>query len=382
MRRIVTLLFLLIWVLFLFTASGQSCSSFAVFGQEAIYGSNLDWFPPDQARFSIHRSGRDIKYFTLEYRMEGNYRKTMGMNCQGLMASLQTVPPLNNYSIGQRGVYISEVFQWALANSRDINEIKGYLKGKEVFAVPGFSLHLHLADRWGGAMVIEIEEDGLVVVETSRDFSLMTNFYNSRYLPGEITCPRYLLLEEIILAEGETFSVQDAWKALWETRQATTRISLVFLPERRKILMAWNGDFSLSWEIDLEKEILIATGENEGKQIFSLDSRGLNTSDLGIVFDDLISSGQTYFMEKGKAEAFLGKFCYSPGGVAEVFYEKGMLHLNLPNIPPVLLIPKEGKIFSLDMMFAQIEFWEGVGEFQGFTLFHTSGSKEVPRKTD
>ncbi len=315
--------------------------------------------------------------------MAGKFRETMGMNCQEMMASLQTVPPLANYSFKEkRGVSISEVFQWVLANSGELNEIKSYLAGKEILAAPGFSLHLHLADRWGRALVIEIEEAGVVLVESSGDFSLMTNFYNNRYPPGQIICPRYLILEEIVLAGGENFSVQDAWKALWETRQVSTRVSLVFLPEKKQILMALNGAFTLPWEIDLEKEILKSPGEKGEKQIYSLDSRGLTIKDLGISFDNLISSGETYFMESEKVERFLGIYSYSPRGLAEVFYDNGMLYLVLPNFSPVLLLPGEENVFLLDMMFARIEFWQGVEEFQGFTLFHSSGSKEVSRKKD
>ena len=62
----------------------EACSSFAVYGDQPIYGSNMDWQESTEARFSINDVGM-YKYFLLEYRLHGSFRGMMGMNRYGVV---------------------------------------------------------------------------------------------------------------------------------------------------------------------------------------------------------------------------------------------------------------------------------------------------------
>lgn len=77
-RRLKLSILLLIFLLGLFPKPVLSCTSFAVYGQEVIYGWNLDWLITGPGRLSIQRGAGDIQYFILEYQMAGTFRRTVG----------------------------------------------------------------------------------------------------------------------------------------------------------------------------------------------------------------------------------------------------------------------------------------------------------------
>ncbi len=395
---IVFLVFIQLWV----SAGSLACSSFAVFGEEVIYGSNLDWYPPAQARLSIHPGKNDISFFTLEYEMNRVFRRTMGMNSEGLMASLQTVPSgeelldsgkqrikaseLVNLFIsslrGSRKIYISELFDWALANASRVEEVKEYLQENQLIQVPGFNLHIHIVDQYGNGIIVEIEDKGTVVLSNRDNFSLMTNFYNNRYTLGNEPCPRYRIINEIILDRIDGFSTSDGWDTLKASRQATTRVSMLYFPREGKVHISFNGDFSRIWGIDLERKELVEKVRFEEQKSFPLDSRGILSSELGVSFDQLISSGDSYFLQEERARPFIGEYNYPGREKAAVLYQEGMLFLQLPGLPPILLVPQEENVFQLDLMFSEVEFWEINGKITGFSLHHPSGKRNAPRLGD
>lgn len=81
----------------------------------------------------------------------------------------------------------------------------------------------HLEEQWA---ILEVDEKGQVTGKGAEDYSIMTNFYQNRAKDHEIRCPRFLIAQQEIVENLETFNLENALDILEKTRQATTKVSL------------------------------------------------------------------------------------------------------------------------------------------------------------
>ena len=285
-------LLLLIILIPVLTLPARACTSFAVYSESTIYGSNLDFSISSPARFSIQDEPGFFKHFLVEYQFQGTFRGTMGMNENGILATLQTVPPVNYKPKTDSAVMITDIFDWALNNAERIEDIEEYVKDLEIYPTPGFFLHIHFADKYGKAMILEVTNTGKKVIKRNDDFSVMTNFYNSKYSGGNSQIwggARYGIATYGIKNNFKEFNPEIAFDILKDVKQYSTRVSLVYLPEQKNLFMALGGNFEMIWHIDMNNNTIETYSGFETSKKYNLSNPGITVNNL-ISFSDKIKN--------------------------------------------------------------------------------------------
>ena len=357
----------------------EACSSFAVYGDQPIYGSNMDWQESTEARFSINDVGM-YKYFLLEYRLHGSFRGMMGMNNQGLLVTLQSVPKIEFSKDHHYGTSITDLFTWALRFGKNVEEIENRISKRWIRPIPGYFLHLHVADTTGTAIVVEITEDGTQIIKREEDYSVMTNFYLSQYNEDTIDKAkkihdRYRITTEEIKKDLNNFDQNVALEILDKIKQYSTRVSLVYLPDKSHILLALGGSFDKLWRINLKKEELETYRGFEANRKYALTNLGISSSQLGYHFSPTVAPEISYSLDTNNYQDYIGKYKYQ-GGFGKVFFQGDMLYFKLNNNWPLLLEPESETDFKVHLAFADLTFIKDKkGQITGF-VFRNAGKKK------
>lgn len=248
---------IIIMVALLSALPAAACSSYAVYTNCIQYGVNFDLGGRPELQFNL-LSGKDgIRYFTLSFNADGMFRRMSGVNSEGLLATLQSVPPRGPVSRSS-GTLISDILDEALYKASTVEQVREIIGNRRLTHVPGFYLHSFFADKNGHTLVVEVGEKGNFLMINKENYAVMTNFHLADFVgapeesivaPGSV---RYhTALNEIRTYMGR-MDLDRGLDILWKVAQPPlTQASYVVSPVDKQLYMALRGDFRRIWRIDL-----------------------------------------------------------------------------------------------------------------------------------
>lgn len=294
-------LFSLACLLILSSSPAMACTSFAVYGQEPVYGMNFDWYLPTEMKFIVtHKSiSGNFESFSLLFDYEGSDSVSTVM-CNGIFYSNQEQRPAPEGKSDYRELdvgeyYISQIIHEAMqtqivlqAQGYDIGVpaiIAQYQEKKFVQTTP-HGCHILVADPQGNAAIFELVDEGNEIVPIAGDFIVMTNFPNSAFKDGPYNqvsgtgAERYITAYEYIEQNLDSFDIDHAFRALKQTTQSFTRCSLVCDPLKNNVYLALNNDFKHIWRISISDKT-VETWRGFDKDIkLTIPSGGITDADL------------------------------------------------------------------------------------------------------
>ncbi len=267
-----------------------ACTSFAVYSTATIYGMNFD-YPDVEIRFTLNKSG-NRKILQMEFQHEeGFFVPVAGVNSDGVFSSCQMLLPAAEQvpRTNPDEIYPWELHSESLLNYSSVVEVIDYLGSYQVInGTP--SLHNHLADNLGNAMVIEVEDSMNHITHKQGDFSVMTNFPNHKFSDVSwqevegVGARRYQIAWKHISENLETYDVDLALETLelakMEGDEWATRCSTVYNPSSGKIHIALQGDFYRTWIVSLVDETITTGPEFRGVTVWTLGPEGVLAADL------------------------------------------------------------------------------------------------------
>ena len=261
----------------------SACTSFAVYGDEPIYGKNYD-YEDVEMRFVVTDGGMGQDYFTMN--------NVVFMNVKGLFGAKLAQSPA--YSVRARAageLYIDKLLPEVMSMQRrqhslDVVRVLENIQDKKLVHRKGSTSHTIIADAQGDAAIIEAGRDENEILPIDGDFIVMTNFPNSNFkeVPyDQVTgmgADRYMTAHRYIQRNLDEFDVQRAFSVLALTAQEHTLCSMVFAPAEKSVYLALDGEFLQRWKISISERTM------ETYQGFSKDIK-LRIPDGGVLASDL-----------------------------------------------------------------------------------------------
>lgn len=282
------ILYVLVLVaLMLQTNSAQSCTGFIVDGEDTIYGMNFDFYT-DDIRFFIEESG-GMKIFYMAFGQDDYYVPTVGMNSEGVFASLQELYPVTevNRQADENQEFVYMLFYDALYQ-RNLDLAVQNAKEREIIN-GDVSIHLLMGDHHGKSYVVE-PGIGNVFPRENPDYHVMTNFSHAenqgldRIEVQGVGSDRYRYACDVIEEAGSSFTKDDAFKTLKKSAQLTgsyrTQSSLVFDPDNTLVYVSLKGDFTKKWKIDMNEKTIETYSGYDGYSSYELSEEGVHMDEL------------------------------------------------------------------------------------------------------
>lgn len=285
-------------------SSPLACTSFAVYSGSPLYGMNFD-YPEVPVRFTIREFG-DLQVFQMEFKDEGGYIPTVGLNNEGLFASSQMLfpemPPTP--SGGEKQMSIWQLYQAGLYRHRSVAEV---LNLADEYQITNSSLTLHglFADPRGAAVVVEVINDQEELVHITGKYIVMTNFPVSS-IQGQpidevegVGADRYQIAVQIIRENIDNFQVDTGLRILEESAllgEFSTQASMVFDPINLLIYIALDRDFSKVWLVSLKDNTISTFRGFTSQQTLPLDQRGV-TEEVMVEMGLSLPADQIQFLD-------------------------------------------------------------------------------------
>lgn len=262
-----------------------ACTSFAVYGDQTLYGMNFD-YPPNEIRFSIeqHEAGA---VFIGSFWMGDQYGRTVGMNEHGLFVSDQMVSPLRAAAAvpGEDEIYIWNSYYEGLSTCTSVAKVLGMIGNRRLVQYPSLALHNLFADPNGDAMVVESGLTENAITQIEGPFLVMTNFHNSDFSDSPLSAvvgggaDRYRTAHRMIEGNTEAFNVDRAFEVLESTAQSTgpyrTRWSLVADPDSLEIYIVLERDYAHIWKASLRERTIETFRGFSIQHVLPLDDAGV-----------------------------------------------------------------------------------------------------------
>ena len=263
--------------------SPWACTSFAVYSENPLYGMNFD-YPEVPVRFTIREFG-DLQVFQMEFKDEGGYIPTVGMNSKGLFASSQMLFPEMPATPpgGETLMTLWQLYQAGLYHHRSVAEV---LDLTDEYQIANSSLTLHdlFADTSGSAVVVEVINDREELVPITGKYIVMTNFPVSS-IQGQpidevegVGADRYQIAVQAIQENMDNFQVDTGLRILEETAllgEFSTQASMVFDPIDLLVYIALDRDFDKIWLVSLKENTISTYRGFAGQQTLPLDHGGV-----------------------------------------------------------------------------------------------------------
>jgi hypothetical protein len=264
-------------------SSPLACTSFAVYSGSPIYGMNFD-YPEVPVRFTIQEFG-DLQVFQMEFKDEGDYIPTVGMNNEGLFVSSQMLFPEMPASPSdtENPLSIWQLYQAGLYSHTSVTEVLDLV---EEYQITNSSLTLHglFADPSGAAVVVEVIKDQEELTPITGNYIVMTNFPVSsiRGQPIDevegVGADRYKIAVLVIQENIDNFQVDTGLRILEETAllgEFSTQASMVFDPINLLIYIALDRDFNKVWLVSLKDNTISTFRGFTSQQTLPIDHRGV-----------------------------------------------------------------------------------------------------------
>lgn len=247
--------------------SVSACTAIAVYSDNTLYGFNFD-YPPVDMRFDISRYN-NMKVFSTSFNRSNNYEPNLEFNEEGLFGVMLMVYPEEQ---GQTYLSANEIFMPTLVSMvRTEDRTEDILKNiqeRKVVQYANVTLHDIFADIHGNTVIIEAKGDKNSIIKNDKNFTVMTNFYNSSYEDTDLEdiqdvgSERYKIAYKYINENIDKFDVESAFECLSKVVQKPsfsswpTQYSLVMDPVNKDIYFTIARDFDKVWKISLENETI------------------------------------------------------------------------------------------------------------------------------
>jgi len=260
---------LLLLFVFCCASSAFACTSFALYGNQIMYGMNFDYFSVPLKFLIESHSGMNVFHlsFLFEHtidrpKFKNYFAKTCGMNDRGLFCSCQEIEPYSDgfEELKDNEIHISDQYD-KIATCSDVHQVRRFIEGKRSVQYIGPSVHNLFADAHGHAIVSETDNNENFITEMNDGFMVMSNFSNYSMVGkpyGDATgvgADRYKTAHDYILNNRDSFSVDNGFellkRAVCQDPDCVTLCSMVFLPQTHKIYIALNQDYGNVWEVSL-----------------------------------------------------------------------------------------------------------------------------------
>lgn len=266
----------------------RACTSFAVYGRQTWYGMNFDHADWD-IRLSVSRaSGQAV--FRFEF---GAGLQLAAMNEAGLFANLQILDQnvRQNYTNMAGGLSIGTLYENAITSLRTVAEVDGFIGARRVIPWDGQELHSLIADRSGGAMIVEPFGSSHGVVRKEGAFIVMTNLPHTDFVgrgPESVYgvgADRYQIAHRYISEHLDDFGYEEAFATLERSVQGAdayfpTRASFVLNPDTREVFLCFARDFSKVWRLSMDDGTIETVSGFERNAAFRIGPGGLWVSGL------------------------------------------------------------------------------------------------------
>jgi hypothetical protein len=244
-----------------------------------------------EIRFTLNKSG-ERKIFQMEFQHEeGFYVPVVGVNSTGLFSSCQMLLPEveQDPRTNPDEIYPWELHHESLMDHSSVSEVITYLDSHQVInGTP--TLHNHIADRLGNAIIVEVDSSLNQITHKKGDFTVMTNFPNYRFSDVSwrevegVGARRYQIawqhISENLAAFDVALGMETLELATMVGDEWATRCSTVYDPARGEIHIAMQGDFNRSWLVSLEDETITTGREFRGMTVWPLGPEGVLATDL------------------------------------------------------------------------------------------------------
>jgi hypothetical protein len=217
---------------------------------------------------------------------DGFFVPVAGMNGAGFFSSCQMLLPAVEQAarVNPEDIYPWELHRETLLNYSTVGEVVRYLESHQVInGIP--TLHNHLADTLGNAIVVEVDGSLNHITYHEGDFSIMTNFPNYRFSDvswQEVEgtgAERYQIAWQYITENLADFDVAHGLAALELARMTgdewATRCSTVYYPARGEVHIALQGDFYRTWVVSLAEETITTGRAFRGVTVWPLGPEGV-----------------------------------------------------------------------------------------------------------
>jgi hypothetical protein len=268
--------------------SPWACTSFAVYNGSPLYGMNFD-YPDVPIRFTIQEFG-DLKVFQMEFKDEGGFIPTVGMNSSGLFASSQMLFPElpSTPRSDEKHITIWGLYQDGLYRHQTVAEILTLAEEYQIVN-SGLTLHDLFADPSGEAVVVEVIGEQEKLTPISGQYIVMTNFPVSSIQGTPISeiegvgADRYQITDRIIRENLDDFQVNTGFQILEEASLAgdfSTQASMVFDPVTQEVYIALDRDFNKIWIVSLAENKIRTWRGFVGQGTLPLDHQGITEEEM------------------------------------------------------------------------------------------------------
>ncbi len=273
-------------------STGSACTSFAVYGNQTIYGMNFD-YANVELRFSIvTRNSRKI--FQAFFVENQTLSTICGINSRGLFSSIQMLyPQLSSWPPpGPNEMNLFQAYSFAETQCDSLRQAYNFLQSgaARIVHIPGTTLHDFFADAHSQACVLEVGDDTNHITTMKGRYLVMTNFPNHLFAdvpPANVSgvgADRYKTACQFIDAIKEDFAFVDAMELLQATAQLTgnflTQCSFVFDPMNGHVYLILRREFTRVWKISIDAETIETFSGFDHYTRFSLDSTGISSTTL------------------------------------------------------------------------------------------------------
>jgi hypothetical protein len=262
--------FFIFMCIILFYAIVIGCSSFAIYSNINMYGSNFDY--PDHFDYRIRIiEGNYTNVLSIEFDPgDRQYKQAVGFNNKGLFANLQSLPLAYSQNFRMDFAFIQIEIPNLLYNYNNADNCILELKNKKLVNLKPFSNHSLIADKLANAYIVAAGENENKIIEMKDNFIVLTNFDIKEDLEiTSIKCFRYKNIYNKILENMGNFDVDKGFEILSSAFQIPgTQISAIFLPDELLVYAAFKGNIDKIVEINLnDNKLRTHKGFKDSKEI-------------------------------------------------------------------------------------------------------------------
>lgn len=273
-----------LFIVLLIVTSLFPCSSFSVYSDLTMMGMNFDYFNNPEMRLDILHFD-DTKALSLSFEVDGNLYQTLGINDSGIFQTFQSVRSkkyVGEYKLTKNlGGLIYELMDW-----RDLDEIDELLDKYRLISPANFSLHTHIAHKDGRAMILEVGENGNVVIDRKSDYLVMTNFFVGDFdvfqdgIAEGSGCWRYRNICDLLDDYKDNLDLNKGFEILKSAVQSITLASVIFIPDEMNVYICFEKDFERIWKVSLQNETVETFRGFENNKVLKIGGAGIMSSTL------------------------------------------------------------------------------------------------------
>lgn len=281
-----------------YSSTAFACTSFVIYGSQAFYGMNFDYFSIPLKFLIESNMGMNIFHLSFLYDQtvddpdyKDYFAKTCGMNSKGLFCASQEIEPYieGHKQAGRSEVHIDDQYE-AISKYSGVDQIEKVIKDKQWIQFIGPSIHNLFADVKGNAIVTETDNNENFITHIEKKFMVMSNFSNHG-LTGKfykeavgVGADRYITANEYITENMNSFSIDKGFELLEKVslkeKGCSTQCSMIFQPQTNHIYIAVYQDFETIWKVSLSNRT-IETHRGFDKYFQTrLEEDGILASDL------------------------------------------------------------------------------------------------------